>query len=304
MAYFELMSDTEENCKNAILAMLKKSQTKVIFPLITLGILKEFLNSGQVSYIDSEVRKAYVNAVSDIQRFVGHKLHTGGKYYDAYPVRNLPRYGVLKVNGKSFELTDDFQNNAAAIVDWIPSTIREHINSKIGLIPTLGNDSDRLNIAVDRDQFDSFVKGHIDANPANFEIFSFAIIKVHLEKFACKIYRDTRTSAHDKGVDLSTNFGVVYQIKKLQLMSLRNAKELYAEIKLNFDSERMNDGKVVLIIDDISKDVKDYLIDMKVQSISKSEIINICSQIVDVEDRMKVLRVIYDEFRREYESQI
>ncbi len=296
--------DTEEICKKSILSMLKNSQTKVIFPIITLGLLNEFVASGKTIFKDSEVRKAYFKAVSLIQDVVGHKLHTGGKYYDAYPIRNLPRYSALLVLGKEFEIPKPFQDNAAALIDWIPVAIKEHINAKIGLIPTLGDDKGRLILAADMDMFHEFVKEYIDANPANFEIFSFAIIKVHLEKFACKIYRDTRTSAHDKGVDLSTNFGVVYQIKKLHLMSLKNAKDLYAEIKLNFDSERMNDGKVVLIIDDISKDVKDYLIDMKVQSISKVEILAICSQVIDVEDRMKILRVIYDEFRREYESQI
>lgn len=66
----------------------------------------------------------------------------------------------------------------------------------------------------------------------------------------------------------------------------------------------MNDGKVVIIIDDISKEVKNYLINMRVQSISKLEIIKLCSQFEDLEDRMKVLRIIYDEFRREYESQV
>jgi len=91
---------------------------------------------------------------------------------------------------------------------------------------------------------------------------------------------------------------------ELQLFNLKAAEEIFTEIKLNFDSERMNDGKVVLIIDDISSDVRNYLINMKIQSISKNEILSICNQFLEVEDRMKVLRVIYDEYRREYESQI
>lgn len=304
MKKWKPMHDTALISKEAILSMLKKSQTKVIFPIITYGLLKEYTNSRKVDFIDSEVRKAYYSAISFIQEYIGHKLHTGGKYYDAYPIRNLPRYGVLKVNGKSFEITDLFKENAQILVDWLPETIKQHIDLKIGLIPTLGNDISRLEIAVDKDRFQEFIEKNIVLNPSNFEVFSFSIIRIHLEKFACKIYRDTRTSAHDKGVDLSTNFGVVYQIKKLKLFNLKSAEEVFSEIKLNFDTERMNDGKVVLIIDDISKDVKNYLINMKVQSISKNEIISICNQFVDVEDRMKVLRVIYDEFRREYESQI
>lgn len=298
------MNKTESLCKEAIKAMLKKSQTKVIFPLITYGLLVEYSRSGKDLYIDSEVRKAYHKAIELIQTFLGHKLHTGGKYYDAYPIRNLPRYGVLKVEGKTFSLTTDFKKNAKALVDWIPNEIRNYVDSKIGVIPKLGIEESRFEIARDSKAFQNFIEGNIALNPSNFEVFSFSILRVHLEKFACRVYRDTKTSAHDKGVDLSTNFGVVYQIKKLQLLNIKSAKEIFSEIKSNFDSERMSDGKVVLVIDDISVDVKKYLINMKIQSISQSEILNLNSQFLELEDRMKVLRVIYDEFRREYESQI
>lgn len=298
------MANAELICKNAIFSMLKKAQTKVIFPIITFGLLNEYLVSGKTEFIDSEVRKSYLNAISIIQNFLGHKLHTGGKYYDAYPIRNLPRYGVLIVSGKSFEIAEIFKENAKELVDWLPKTIQQHIDKKIGLIPTLVSDTERLKIASDKNLFQHFVETNITLNPSNFEVFSFSIIKIHLEKFACKIYRDTRTSAHDKGVDLSTNFGVVYQIKKLRLFNLKNAEEIFSEIKLNFDSERMNDGKVVLIIDDISNEVRNYLINMKIQSISKNEILSICNQFIEVEDRMKVLHTIYDEYRRDYESQI
>ena len=72
-------------------------------------------------------------------------------------------------------------------------------------------------------------------------------------EFACKIYRDTRTSAHDRGVDLATNFGVVYQVKKPSIQSRSDADKLYAELKLNFDTERLQDGNVILVIDDIAE---------------------------------------------------
>jgi len=295
---------TVTTCKDAILSMLEKSQTKVIFPIITYGLLKEYVESGKYTFKDSEVRKAYYTAVSFIQDFLGHNLHTGGKYYDAYPIRNLPRYGVLAVHEKVFHLTDNFKNNASLLIDWIPEEIKKYITAKIGVIPSLGTDSNRLSFASDQENFNVFIADNIAINSSNFEIFSFAIIKVHLEKFACKIYRDTRTSSHDKGVDLSTDFGVVYQIKKLKLLTQGNANEVVSELKLNFDTARLDDGKIVLIIDDISKDVKNYLINMKIQSISKDNILNISQQFVEVEDRMKVLRIIYDEFRREYESQL
>lgn len=289
---------------DAINLMLRKSQTKVIFPIITFGLVREYKESGKTEFVDSEVRKLYISAVSYIQHRVGHKLHTGGKYYDAYPIRNLPRYGVLVIKAKKFEITEIFRENSTFLIDWIPEVIKQHIESKIGLIPHLSTDDERLNIAANETQFFNFIESNIALNPSNFEVFCFAIIKVHLEKFACRIYRDTRTSSHDNGVDISTNFGVVYQIKKLKLLNIKAAEEVYSEIKSNFDNERMNDGKVILIIDDLSKDVKNYLINMRVQSINKKEIIAICNQFFEIEDRMKVLRFIYDEFRREYESQI
>src|SRR5436190_18986459 len=129
-------------------------------------------------------------------------------------------------------------------------------------------------------------------------------MRVHLEKFACKIYRDTRTSAHDRGVDLATNFGLVYQVKKLRIHTRAEADKLDGELKLNFDAERLQDGNVILVVDDIAEDVRRYLIDMKVQSIKKDQLLSIPREFRDSEDRQKVLRVIYEEFRRDYSSAI
>jgi hypothetical protein len=103
---------------------------------------------------------------------------------------------------------------------------------------------------------------------------------------------------------LATNFGVVYQVKKLRVESRSDADKLYAELKLNFDTERLQDGNVILVIDDISEDVRRYLIDMKVQSIKKDQLLSIAKEFRDSEDRQKVLRVIYEEFRRDYSSAI
>jgi hypothetical protein len=43
---------------------------------------------------------------------------------------------------------------------------------------------------------------------------------------------------------------------------------------------------------------------MRVQSISKRDVLRLAVQIEDVEDRAKVLRIVYEEFRREYSSSI
>ena len=54
----------------------------------------------------------------------------------------------------------------------------------------------------------------------------------------------------------------------------------------------------------LSKEVKNYLVDMKVQSISKNDLLKLLEQFEDMEDREKVLRIVYEEFRREYSSDI
>lgn len=295
----------EEWCKSEIDRMLRLSQTKVIFPLITLGLLQEYQRSGQTIFLDSEVRKCYHHAVRQMEEHLRHNLHIGGKYYDAYPARNMPRYGVLEtVANNQYGLQPPYLLSADSLIPWIPDRVRQHILEKIGVIPLLGERSYRADLSAEPGRFMDAVAEHIDKNPTNFEIFSFAVIRVHLEKFACRVYRDTRTSAHDGGVDLSTNFGVVYQVKQLKILTKASAETLYAELKHNFDTQRLDDGNVILVIDDISKDMKQYLIDMKVQAISKSDLLKLAAQFEDMEDREKVLRIVHDEFRREYQSTV
>ena len=299
------MKEPVNPCVQHIEKMLARSQTKIIFPLITLGLITEHLQSNRSEFTDAQVRAAYEECVRWMKEYLGHDLHIGGKYYDAYPSRNLPKYGVLMVKGNGiYELQQQFIQYATELSEWIPSRVQEYITSKLGLIPSLGDYPTRAQLAQDKAAFISLIHTHIDVNPANFEVISFAVLKVHLEEFACRVYRDTRTSAHDTGVDLSTNFGVVYQIKKLKVQNMLAAERIYSELKSNFDNERISDGNVVLIIDDIAKDVKQYLIKMKVQSISRKDVLRLADSLADPEERAKVLRIIYDEFRREYASNI
>ncbi|MGH9833204.1 MAG: HaeII family restriction endonuclease [Blastocatellia bacterium] len=295
----------EENCKTIIARMLKRSQTKAIFPLLTLGLVTDYCEHERRVFSSAEIRSAYEKAVQHMKEFLKHDVHIGGRYESAYPSRDLTRYGVLMpLENMQFELLSPFTTQAQMLVKWIPEKIKQHIDDRLGLIPLLGEQRSRSDFAADNGRFLELIGEHINQTPTKFEIFSFAIIKVHLEKFACKIYRDTRTSAHDSGVDLSTNFGVVYQIKKLKVYNQTTADNIYAELKVNFDSERLSDGNVILVIDDISNEIKKYLINMKVQSISKSDILKLASQFEDMEDREKVLRIIYEEFRREYSSTV
>jgi hypothetical protein len=297
-------AETEAFCRSEINRMLKYSQTKVIMPVVTLGLLREFAKTGQRVFSDPEIKKTYEAAVRSLKVFLGHDVHIGARYYDAYGTR-MSRYSVLKSVGHlKYELLAPYSTFAPSLCEWIPVRIQGHIDERLGVVPLLSNPATRVAYAEDQGKFLEVIHQQIDKTPANFEIFSFAVIKVHLEKFACKVYRDTRTSAHDKGVDLSTNFGVVYQVKKLRVYTESEADRIYAELKVNFDSERLQDGNVILVIDDISKEVKKYLIDMKVQSISKDDLLKMAVSFDDPEDRQKVLRIVYEEFRREYSSSL
>jgi len=290
---------------NTIERMLKRSQTKILFPVITLGIVRAFLETNIDTFTDLEIRGIYRNTVQELKKYFGHDLHIGGIYYDAYSSRNLPQHKVIKVIGsKKYQLNPLYKDCAKELSEWLPKRIKSFIDEKLGVMTKLAEQESRVKISSDLKTFIETIKNHIDKNASNFEIFGFALIKVHLEKFACKIYRDTRTSSHDAGVDLSTNFGVVYQIKKLRVSNMSAAKNIYAELKSNFDKERLDDGKVILIIDDISQEIKKYLVDMKVQSIDKKDLLNLAQQFQDREDREKILRIIYEEFRREYASVI
>lgn len=284
--------------------MLKNSQSKVIAPVITLGLLREYSDSKKTNFSDLEIRKVYEKAVREMKMFLGHDVHIGAKYYDAYGSR-MSRYGVLESTGHlKYQLLPPYTEQAATLCKWIPQRIKQHIDKRLGIVPLLHESTARVALAERRESFVDLIREQIVKTPANFEIFSFAVIKVHLEKFACKIYRDTRTAAHDKGVDLSTNFGVVYQIKKLQIHTHSEADSVYAELKVNFDKERLQDGNVILVIDEISKEIRQYLIDMKIQSITKEDVIRLATSFDEPEDRQKVLRIVYEEFRREYSSQI
>lgn len=294
----------EADCKREIERMLKNSQTKVIMPAVAYGVLRLYLATKQLVLGDTEIKRAYQEAVRLLRKHLGHDVHIGAKYEDAYGMR-MSRYGFLNSVGHlKYELSVAFAHHANSLCKWIPDRIKQHINSRIGIIPKLADPAERLAIAADVARFIPLIEEQLSLNPTSFEIVSFAVIKVHLERFACRIYRDTRTSAHDRGVDLATNFGVVYQVKKLRVLNRSDADKLYAELKLNFDGERLQDGNVILVIDDISEEIRRYLVNMKVQSIKKDQLLAIARGFEEPEDRQRVLRVVYEEFCRDYSGPV
>jgi hypothetical protein len=87
----------EQFCQANVDLMLKRSQTKVIFPVITLALVKEYIDNGKTIFSNSEIKNAYDRTVNYMISYLQHDLHIGGKFYDAYPSRNLPKYRVLRV---------------------------------------------------------------------------------------------------------------------------------------------------------------------------------------------------------------
>lgn len=289
-------------CKEQVELMLARSKTKVIAPTLTLGLLQAHLQTGNTEFSEAKMVECYLAAVRFMQHKLGHTLHIGAKWEDAYSKRTLPKYRVVVPEGSGYRLTTPFARCAKALVSWIPSTISEYISLKLGVVPRLGDKAFRAEAAISVEGFIKLIEENIDTNPANFELICFAVLRVHLEKFACRIYRDTRTAARDRGVDISTNFGVVYQIKKLRVFDRKTCDSITSELRHNFDQQRLDDGKVILVIDDIRKDFRDYLINMKVQSITRAELMKLARHFDASEDREKVLRIVHEEFRREYEG--
>lgn len=269
-------------------------------PAIALGLARFHLQRRCLRVTDAEIKACYGEAVRRLTEFLGHSIHVGGKYEDAYGMR-MSRYGVLRTRGHlAYEIHPEFRAAAAELVELIPPLIQRHIEAKLGIVPRLGCPETRLRLASDPAGFLDLLAKQMGANPIHFEIVSFAIIKVHLEKFACKVYRDTRTAAHDKGVDLSTNFGVVYQVKKMKLQTQSAADRIYQELKHNFDSERLQNGSVVLVIDDIEEEVRRYLVKLNVKSLRSSQLLALARGFHAPEDRQRVLRVVFEEFSRDY----
>jgi hypothetical protein len=290
------------DCQREFALMLKRSKTKVIAPTLTLGLLQAHKATGKIKFSEKETQLAYAAAVDFLKNFMGHSLHFGAKWEDAYSRRTLPKYRVLKPLDEGYELLAPYALFANELIPWMASSIQTYITSRLGEIPKIHDKEFRVRLAADRGAFLNLLEKNIELNPANFEFICFAVLRVHLEKFACKIYRDTRAAAHDKGVDISTNFGVVYQIKKLRVETQKTCDALVTELRANFDRQRLEDGNVILVIDDIRQEFKEFLVNIKIQSISKADLMKLARQFDDEEDREKVLRIIYDEFRREYAS--
>ena len=78
--------------------MLKNSQTKVIMPALALGILEHYVKFQQRQFSDTDLHRAYESAVRSLKKLLGHDVHIGAKYEDAYGMR-MSRYAFLESAG-------------------------------------------------------------------------------------------------------------------------------------------------------------------------------------------------------------
>lgn len=178
--------NSETFCKAEVERMLKNSQTRVIMPVVALGLCKVFSATGKTSFSDSDVRKAYQSAIRDLKKFLGHDVHIGAKYEDAYGMR-MSRYSVLKsLDHLKYELLPPYTDCAQSLCDWIPPRIKQHIDVRLGIVPLLQNVTTRVSLAEDKSKFLQLIEQQIDKTPANFEIFGFAVIKIHLRNSPAK----------------------------------------------------------------------------------------------------------------------
>ena len=107
------------DCQREILLMLRRSKTKVIAPTLTLGFLQAYQATGQVVFSERETQAVYMNAVRHLKTFMGHSLHFGAKWEDAYSRRTLPKYRVLKPLNSGYELLSPFPQLSSALIPWI-----------------------------------------------------------------------------------------------------------------------------------------------------------------------------------------
>ena len=289
--------------------IIKSSKTKLINPIALLASLNFLLNNKKI-FTRKELEEEYKRAVKEVRELTKSDLNIGGRFHsNTYPDRISSKYGALVLLSENNLQLPEFiikqnKEKIKQIKQILLDKILEMQRIKIGSLQLIDRDSKRIKIAKQKGEFINFLIEELKCSANSFEITCFAILKVFLEKFACKLYRNSRTNARDSGIDISTDFGVVYQVKKFKIKEEKEINKILKEIKTNFDKDRVQDGKLVLIIEDIDSNFKHLILGRNIKMFKMSEIIKIAEQIDEFEDRMKVLRVVYEENKRELKSDI
>jgi len=315
--------------KAEIEGIIHHSTTKMISPLLLLFYLENVEKTKNAEVDNTVVKEGYEKTVCNyIKNHLYHNFNIGGAFNDTYISRLSSRHHFLRqISQKKFAVQDAYFSNAKELIDFARIKIKEHLDSKLGNLITLsklleGNYLDTKGIdeqkkfldEVLRDnssrRFREFLETGFDKSSEGlltmsygFEICMFSILKVFLAKFGCRLYRDSKTYAADKGGDISTNFGVVYQIKNYCLTNEEKFTELVDELFLNFSDGRIQQGNVFLIIKDASDGFVDQLKKQSINCITKKSITDLLDKL-SFEEKQEVLGSIIREFKRELLSDV
>lgn len=314
-------SRTLNEIKSEINKMVEdRRATKLINPALTLFYLREFERTGNRVVDFSMVKQGYEEVVCDlIRNRLHHNFNIGGQFNDTYLQRLASRHHVLEhVRGNNFALTEDFVSNYKFLTTYVIDRIQEHLHSKLGNLARLyrvvnSNAQDEMTEILEdststklrqflKDGFEGTSQGFLDI-AYGFEICMFAILKVLLAKFGCKIYRDSKTYSSDKGTDFSTNFGIVYQVKKKCITNEKAFDDLVSDLLLSFADGRIQEGNVFVVVEDVDDGYRKRLDDRNINCISKKMVIDFLDKL-SPEEKWEVLKQVVQEFKRELVSYI
>jgi len=315
--------------KDEIEGIIHHSTTKLILPLLISFYLEHVEKRKNPEVDNAIVKEGYEKTVCNvIKNDLHHSFNIGGAFNDTYISRLSSRHHFLRqISQRNFAVQEGYFANARELIDFTKTKIREHLDSKLGNLITIsklleGNYSDKKGMEeqekfldeVLRDnssrRFREFLETGFDKSSEGlltmaygFEICMFSILKVFLGKFGCRLYRDSKTYAADKGGDISTNFGVVYQIKNYCLTNEEKFTELVDELFLNFSDGRIQQGNVFLIIKDASNGFVDQLKKQSINCITKKSVTDLLDKL-SFEEKKEVLGSIIREFKRELLSDV
>jgi len=294
--------------------------SRLINPVLIVFYLNEFKRTGNRIVNFKVVKEGYENTVCDlIRNHLHHNFNIGGAFNDSYIQRLSSRHKVLDpIGGKDFAIAEDYSQHAECLIDYTITSIKRHLDARLSVLIKLDKilrdaDYDAISrILQDKTSktlreflehgFSGKENGFLDI-AYGFEICMFSILKILLAKFGCKLYRDSKTYSSDKGTDISTNFGVAYQIKKKCISSERAFEELVSELLLNFADGRIEQGNVFVIIESVDDGFRKRLNEKHINCLTKKGVTDFLDKLSPAE-KSDVLRQIVQEFKRELISDV
>jgi len=294
--------------------------TRLINPVLTVFYLREFQSTGNRTVNFNLVKSGYEDTVCDVvKNHLHHNFNIGGQFNDSYVQRLASRHHILEaIGGRDFAIAPDYAQHCEQLIPYTIQKTKEHLNTKLSNLARL-EEVIRRNAREELQEIlgDStsrklreFLRSGFDPNSAGFlsmaygfEICMFAILKVLLAKFGCKIYRDSKTYSSDKGTDLGTNFGVVYQVKKKCITTEKAFTDLASELLLNFADGRIQEGNVFVVVEDMDDGFKKRLKDQKINCLTQNVVTDFLDKL-DAEEKWEILKQIVQEFKRELMSNV